>query len=67
MYLNGWPLTFKLFTKNKLKSRNQSSCRPGNSCIDQLLSVNHEILKAFEIGIAVRRMFLNISKMFDKV
>ena len=41
--------------------------RPGDSCINQLLSINHEILRAFEIGLEVRGLFFDVSKVFDKV
>ena len=32
-----------------------------------MLSINHEILSAFDIGLEVRGLFLDISKAFDKV
>ena len=38
-----------------------------DSCINQLLSTNHEILNAFDKGLEVRGTFLDISKAFDKV
>ena len=41
--------------------------RPGDSCINQLLRINHEILSAFNIGLEVRGLFLDISKAFGKV
>ena len=39
----------------------------GDSCINQLLSINYEILNALEKGFGVRQIFLDISKAFDKV
>ena len=33
----------------------------------QILSINNEILSAFDIGLEVRGIFLDISKAFDKV
>ena len=30
-------------------------------------SINHEILRAFDIGLEVRGLFLDVSKVFDKV
>ena len=39
------------FLENDLISPKQSSFRLGDSCINQLLSVNHEILSAFDIGL----------------
>ena len=58
---------FNFFSKNNLLSPNQSGFRPRDSCINQLLSVNHEILSAFDTGLEVRGIFLDISKAFDKV
>ena len=39
----------------------------GDSCNNQLLSINHEILNAFAKGLEVRGIFLDLSKAFDKV
>ena len=50
-----------------LLSLNQSGFRSSDSCINQLLSINHEILNAFDKGLVVRGIFLNISKAFVKV
>ena len=58
---------FDFFSKNNLLSPNQSGFRPGDSCINQLLSINHEILSACGMGLEVRGIFLDISKAFDKV
>ena len=58
---------FDFFSKNNLLSPNLSGFRLGDSCINQLLSVNHEILSAFDMGLKVCGIFLNISKAFDKV
>ena len=55
------------FLKNNLLSPNQSIFRPEDSYINQLLSINHEILSAFDIRLEVREIFLDISKAFDKV
>ena len=46
--------TFNFFSKNILLSPNQSGCRPGDSWINQPLSINHEILSAFDMGLEVR-------------
>ena len=56
-----------LFLENDLISQKQSGFRSGDSCINQLLSINHEILSAFDIGLEVRGLFLDISKAIDKV
>ena len=44
--------------------QNQSGFKPGDSCINQLLSITHEIFKLFDDGWEVRRVFLDISKAF---
>ena len=56
-----------VFSKNSLPSQNQSEFRPEDSCINQLLSINHEILSAFHIGLEVRGIFLDFSSAFDRV
>ena len=48
-------------------SQNQSGCKPGNSCISQLLSITYEIYKSFDDGREVKDVFLDISKAFNKV
>ena len=53
-------------TENDLLSPNQSGFRSDDSCINQLLSINHEILNAFDKGLEVRGIFLDISKAFGK-
>ena len=40
---------------------------PGDSCINQLISITHEIYQSFDDGLEVRGVFLDISKAFDKV
>ena len=39
---------FNCFIENKLISSNQSGFKPGDSCINQLLSITHEIYKSFD-------------------
>ena len=58
---------FECFIENNLISKNQSGFRPGNSCINQLLSITHEIYQCFDDSLKVRAVFLDISKAFDKV
>ena len=48
-------------------SPNQSGFRPGDSCVNQLIAITHEIYKLFDDGLEVRGVFLHISKAFDKV
>ena len=58
---------FEFFIANELISSNSSGFKPGDSCINQLLSITHEIYKSFDDGYEVRGVFLDISKAFDKV
>ena len=58
---------YDYLTENDLLSPNQSGFRSGDSCINQLLSINHEILNVFDKGLEVRGIFLDILKAFDKV
>ena len=58
---------FKFFIENDLISPNQSVFKPGDSCINQLLSITHDIYKSFDCGYEVRGVFRGISKAFDKV
>ena len=58
---------FKHSLDNNLISCNQSSLKPGNSCINQLIAMTHDIFKVFDDGLEVRGVFLVISKALDKV
>ena len=58
---------FGFFLDKGLISANQSGFKPGDSCINQLLSITHNIYKSFDDGYEVRDVFLDISKAFDKV
>ena len=58
---------FKFFNENNLISPKQSGFKPGDSCINQLISITHEIYEALDAGFEVRSVFLDISKAFDKV
>ena len=58
---------FGFFIENDLISQHQSGFKPGDSCINQLLSITHEIYQSFDEGFDVRSVFLNISKAFGKV
>ena len=57
----------RFLIKNNLISSNQFGFEPEDSCINQLLSITHEIYKSFVDGFEVRDIFLNISKMFETV
>ena len=54
-------------TANKLILENQSGFRPGDSCVNQLLSVTHEIYHSLGNGLEVKGIFLDFSKAFDKI
>ena len=58
---------YDFLTENNLLSPNQSGFRSGDSCINQLLSINHEFLNAFDKGLEIREIFLDVLKAFDKV
>ena len=60
---------YEFLNKNNLLTPKQSGFRPGDSTMNQLLSVTNKIHKAFNeyTSRETRAMFLNISKAFDKV
>ena len=53
--------------ENKITSSNQSGFKPGDSCINQLLSIIHDIYESLGVRLEVRSVFLDISKALDKV
>ena len=55
------------FIENNLISENQSGFKPGNSRVNLLLAITHEIFSRFDDNYQVRGVFLNISKAFEKV
>ena len=59
--------TLKYLLDKNLISPKQSGFRPGDSCINQLLSITHNIFTSFDNGLGIREVFLDISKAFDKV
>ena len=48
---------YEFFTKNNLISPNQSGFIPGGPCINQFLSIIHEICKSFDDGLEVWGIF----------
>ena len=60
---------YEFLCENQLLTPNQSGFRPGDSPINQLLSVTHKIYLAFQKfpSRETRAVFLDISKAFDKV
>ena len=59
-------LTFYILW-NVLISSNQSGFKQGDSYINQLLSITHDIYQFLDQGCEVRGVVLDISKAFDKV
>ena len=53
----------------ELLNPNQSGFRPGDSTINQLISITHTIFKAFDCNppLDVRSVYLDLSKAFDRV
>ena len=49
-----------------LKTISFPQTKPGDSCINQLLSITREIYKSFDEGFQVRGVFRDISKAFEK-
>ena len=58
---------FEFFIQNNLITSNQSGFKTGDSCINQPISITHEILKSFVDRYEVLGVFLDISKAFEKV
>ena len=60
---------FSFMTHNKLLNNCQSGFRPNDSCINQLISITHNIYRAFDANpsLEVRGVFLDLSKAFDKI
>ena len=58
---------FTFFTDNNLTSPNQPRFRHGDSCVNQLIAINHKIYNAFDDGLEVRGVFLDMSNAFDNV
>ena len=52
---------FIFFTENNLISPNQSGSRPGDSFVNQLLAITHEINESLDEGSEVREFFLKLS------
>ena len=48
---------YEFFTKNNLISLNQPGFKLGDSCINQFLSITHEIYKSFDDGLEVQGIF----------
>ena len=57
----------KCLLVNNLVTPNRSGFKPGDYCINQLLSITHEIFQLFDEGVEVKSVFVGISHAFDKV
>ena len=57
---------YAFFIENNLISLDRSGFRQGDSCINQPISITHEIFRSMDQGYDVRGVFLDISKAFDK-
>ena len=57
---------YEYVEENKLLSVHQSGFRSNDSCVNQLLSIVHNLYKAFD-AYPTRGVFLDMSKAFDKV
>ena len=55
------------FLENNFITRMQSRLKPGESCINQLLSITHEIYKSFDDRFQIRNVFLDMSEAFRYV
>ena len=60
---------YHFLLEERVLNPNQSGFCPSDSCINQLLAITHEIFEAFDCDspLEVRPVFLDISKVFDKV
>ena len=58
---------FMFFNENNLISQKQSGFKPGDSCLNQLISITHEMYESLDEGLDVRSAFLDISKALEKV
>ena len=58
---------YPFFITNNLIASNQSGFKTGDSCINQLIAITHDIYSSLDKGYEVRGVFLDISKAFDKV
>ena len=60
---------YSFFEDYKLLNPCQPGFKKNDSCINQLVSITHEIYSAFDCNpsLEVRGVFLDLSKAFDKV
>ena len=58
---------FEFFSENELISHNQSGFKSEDSCINQLICIIHDSYQSLDDGLETRAVFLDTSKIFDKV
>ena len=58
---------YNFLNQNDLISPAQSDFKPGDFCINQLLSITHKIYRLMDEGYEIRGVFLDLMKGFDKV
>ena len=61
--------SYNYLCENRLLAQQQSGFRLGDSTINQLLSITHNIYKAFEAcpTLETRAVFLDLSKVLDRI
>ena len=58
---------YSFFIENDLISSNKSGFKQGDSCVNQIFSIAHDIYQSLDQDCEVLGAFLDISKAFDKV
>ena len=58
---------FKHFFDNNLISFNQSGFKPGDSCINLLIAITHDVFEGCDDELELRGVFHDISNAFGKV
>lgn len=58
---------YNFLTSNNIITSHQSGFVAGDSTVNQLLSISHDISKAIDNGKEVRAVFCDVSKAFDRV
>ena len=56
----------KYFLGKNLIFQKLSGVRAGESCVNQFLSITHDVFTSFDDGLEVRGLFVDISKVIDK-
>ena len=57
--------TYNYLVDNNLISQNQSGFKRGDSCINQLISITHDILNSLDEGLEVRSFQQNLARRID--